>query len=154
MMGLSLSRIAAVLSKEFTQLVRDRLTYAMIIGIPIIQLLLFGYAINADPKHLPTAVYVQDNGQFARSVLGALQRSDYFNIVSTARSPAEMDALIERGAVQFAVTIPGDFTRRVVRRDKPQILIEADASAPAATGGAVAAAAGRASGPLRSCVSA
>ena len=117
MMGLSLSRIAAVLSKEFTQLVRDRLTYAMIIGIPIIQLLLFGYAINSDPKHLPTAVYVQDNGQFARSVLGALQRSDYFNIVSTARSPAEMDALIERGAVQFAVTIPGDFTRRVVRRD-------------------------------------
>ena len=139
MMGLSLSRIAAVLSKEFTQLVRDRLTYAMIIGIPIIQLLLFGYAINSDPKHLPTAVYVQDNGQFARSVLGALQRSDYFNIVSTARSPAEMDALIERGAVQFAVTIPGDFTRRVVRRDQPQILVEADASDPAATGGAVAA---------------
>ena len=68
MMGLSLSRIAAVLSKEFTQLVRDRLTYAMIIGIPIIQLLLIGYAINSDPKHLPTAVYVQDNGQYARSV--------------------------------------------------------------------------------------
>lgn len=138
-MGLSLSRIAAVLNKEFTQLVRDRLTYAMIIGIPIIQLLLFGYAINSDPKHLPTAVYVQDNGQFSRSVIGALQRSDYFDIVSTARSPAEMDELIERGEVQFAITIPGDFTRRVVRRDKPQILVEADASDPAATGGAVAA---------------
>ncbi len=138
-MGLSLSRIAAVLSKEFTQLVRDRLTYAMIIGIPIIQLLLFGYAINSDPKHLPTAVYVQDNGQFSRSIIGALERSDYFEIVSAARSPAEMDELIERGAVQFAITIPGDFTRRVVRRDKPQILVEADASDPAATGGAVAA---------------
>lgn len=139
MMGLSLSRILAILSKEFTQLVRDRLTYAMIIGIPIIQLLLFGYAINSDPKHLPAAVLVQDQGQFSRSILGALQRSDYFDIAYSARSPAEMNRLIERGAVQFAITIPGDFTRRVVRRDKPQILVEADASDPAATGGAVAA---------------
>jgi ABC-2 type transport system permease protein len=138
-MGLSLSRIAAVLSKEFTQLIRDRLTYAMIIGIPIIQLLLFGYAINSDPKHLPTAVLVQDNGQFSRSVIGALQHSAYFDIVATARSPAELNELIERGTVQFAITIPGDFTRRVVRRDDPQILVEADASDPAATGGAVAA---------------
>jgi ABC-2 type transport system permease protein len=139
MMGLSLSRIMAILSKEFTQLVRDRLTYAMIIGIPIIQLLLFGYAINSDPKHLPAAVLVQDQGQFSRSILGALQRSDYFDIRYASRSPAEMDRLIERGAVQFAITIPGDFTRRVVRRDKPQILVEADAADPAATSGAVAA---------------
>ncbi|HJR83636.1 MAG TPA: ABC transporter permease [Sphingomicrobium sp.] len=139
MMGLSLSRILAILSKEFTQLVRDRLTYAMIIGIPVIQLLLFGYAINSDPKHLPAAVLVQDHGQFSRSILGALQRSDYFDIRYAARTPAEMHELIERGAVQFAITIPGDFTRRVVRQDKPQILVEADASDPAATGGAVAA---------------
>ena len=139
MSALSFSRILAVLSKEFTQLVRDRLTYAMIIGIPIVQLLLFGYAINSDPKHLPTAVLVQDHGQFSRSILGALERSDYFSIDHVARSPAEMDELIERGAVQFAVTIPADFTRRVVREDKPQILVEADASDPAATGGAVAA---------------
>ena len=139
MMGLSLSRILAILSKEFTQLVRDRLTYAMIIGIPIIQLLLFGYAINSDPKHLAAAVLVQDQGQFSRSILGALQRSDYFDIAYSARSPAEMNRLIERGVVQFAITIPGDFTRRVVRRDKPQILVEADASDPAATSGAVAA---------------
>jgi ABC-2 type transport system permease protein len=139
MMGLSFSRMLAVLTKEFTQLVRDRLTYAMIIGIPVFQLLLFGYAINTDPKHLPTAVLVQDQGQFSRSVIGALQRSDYFSIDHVARSPAEMDELIERGAVQFAITIPGDFTRRVVRRDKPQILVEADASDPAATGSAVAA---------------
>ena len=138
-MDLSLSRIVAILSKEFIQLVRDRLTYAMIIGIPVIQLLLFGYAINSDPKHLPTAVLVQDNGQFSRSVIGALERSNYFDIRYSARSPAEMDRLIERGSVQFAVTIPGDFTRRVVRKDNPQILVEADASDPAATGGAVAA---------------
>lgn len=139
MSGLSLARMLAVLTKEFTQLVRDRLTYAMIVGIPIFQLLLFGYAINTDPKQLPTAVLVQDQGQFARSVLGSLQRSDYFRIDHVARSPAEMDALIERGAVQFAITIPGDFTRRVVRRENAQILVEADASDPAATGSAVAA---------------
>lgn len=139
MMGLSFSRILAILSKEFTQLVRDRLTYAMIIGIPVIQLLLFGYAINSDPKHLPTAVLVQDQGQFSRSVLGALQRSDYFDLRYAARNPEEMHRLIERGSVQFAITIPGDFTRRVVRRDQPQILVEADASDPAATSGAVAA---------------
>lgn len=138
-MDLSLSRILAILAKEFTQLVRDRLTYAMIIGIPILQLLLFGYAINSDPKHLPTVVLVQDQGQFSRSILSALKNSDYFDIRYTARSPAEMERLIERGSVQFAVTIPGDFTRRVVRRDKPQILVEADASDPAATGPAVSA---------------
>jgi ABC-2 type transport system permease protein len=139
MMGISLARILAMLSKEFTQLVRDRLTYAMLIGIPIVQLLLFGYAINSDPKHLPTAVLVQDQGQFSRSILGALRNSDYFDLRYSARSPAEMHRLIERGAVQFAITIPGDFTRRVVRRDNPQILVEADASDPSATGPAVAA---------------
>lgn len=139
MMGLSLSRIMAVLSKEFTQLVRDRLTYAMIIGIPIIQLLLFGYAINSDPKHLPAAVLVQDQGEYSRSVLGALQRSDYFDLKYPVRTPAELHNLIERGDVQFAITIPGDFTRRVVRQEQPQILVEADASDPAATGPAVAA---------------
>jgi ABC-2 type transport system permease protein len=139
MMGISLSRILAVLQKEFTQLLRDRLTYAMMLGIPVIQLLLFGYAINSDPKQLPTAVLVQDQGQFSRSVLGALKRSDYFSIDHVARSPAEMDELIERGAIQFAITIPGDFTRRVVRREKAQILVEADASDPSATGPAVSA---------------
>ena len=119
MTGLSLSRIMAVLHKEFTQLLRDRLTYAMMLGIPVIQLLLFGYAINSDPKQLPTAVLVQDQGRFSRSVLGALERSEYFSIDHVARSPAEMDELIESGRIQFAITIPGDFTRRVVRRDKP-----------------------------------
>ena len=139
MSRLSPSRILAVLQKEFIQLLRDRLTYAMMLGIPIIQLLLFGYAINSDPKRLPTAVLVQDQGKFSRSVVGALERSEYFSIDHVARTPAEMDELIERGAIQFAITIPGDFTRRVVRQDQPQILVEADASDPAATGPAVSA---------------
>jgi ABC-2 type transport system permease protein len=139
MNGISLARILAVLQKEFTQLLRDRLTYAMMLGIPVIQLLLFGYAINSDPKLLPTAVLVQDQGQYSRSVLAALEHSEYFSIDYAARSPAEMDELIERGAIQFAITIPGDFSRRVVRHDKPQILVEADASDPAATGPATSA---------------
>jgi ABC-2 type transport system permease protein len=139
MTGISYSRILAVLAKEFTQLVRDRLTYAMIVGIPIIQLLLFGYAINADPKHLPTAVLVQDQGDFSRSVIASLKNSEYFDIVDAVGTPAELNKLIEQGSVQFAITIPGDFTRDVVRGDNPQILVEADASDPAATGPAVAA---------------
>src|SRR5215218_497640 len=135
----SLSRFYATFAKELIQLRRDRITFATMIFIPLMQLLLFGYAINTDPKHLPTAVLVQDNGTFARSLLGALHRSEYFDIVKVARSPSELDREIARGRVQFAVTIPGDFTQRVVRRDNAQILVEADATDPAATGPAVAA---------------
>jgi len=135
----SLERVAAVLVKEFIQLTRDRITYAMILIVPLVQLLLFGYAINNDPRHLPTAVLVQENSVFARSTLAAMRNSGYFDIVEQVRSPAELDRLVRRGDVQFAVTIPGDFTRRVVRGEQAQILVEADASDPVATGTAVAA---------------
>ncbi|RRN64563.1 ABC transporter permease [Caulobacter sp. 602-1] len=137
--GLSGARILAVLIKEFIQLTRDRLTYAMILVMPIVQLLLFGYAINNDPRNLPTAVLAQDQGPMARSTLSALVNSGYFEIVRTATSPQELDEAVARGEVQFALTIPADFTRRVVRGDGAQILVEADASDPAATGGAIAA---------------
>jgi ABC-2 type transport system permease protein len=139
MKGFDTNRVLAVLIKEFKQLTRDRLTYAMMLAIPIVQLLLFGYAINSEPRHLPTAVLIQDNGRFARSIVAGLKNSRYFDFVAHARSPAELDAMVRRGDVQFAVTIPGDFTRRVVRRDRPQILVEADATDPSATSGAVAA---------------
>ena len=139
MSAFSLERVIAVLAKEFKQLLRDRLTYAMILVVPIVQLLLFGYAINSDPKHLPAAVLIQDQGTFPRSVLAALEHSQYFDVIGSVRSTHELDALIASGKVQFAITIPGDFTRRVVKSDRPQILVEADASDPAATGGAVAA---------------
>ena len=137
--GFSFTRVLAVLAKEFTQLTRERLTYAMILLIPIMQLLLFGYAINNDPKNLPTAVLVQDQGRFSRSTLAALKATGYFDMVAAVRTPAELDRMMSRGDIQFAITIPADFTRRLVRRDKPQLLVEADASDPAATGGAVAA---------------
>ncbi len=135
----SLDRTLAVLVKEFIQLTRDRLTYAMILAVPVLQMLLFGYAINTDPRHLPTALLVQENSVFARSVVSAISNSSYFDIVRQARSPAELDALVRGGEVQFAITIPGDFTRRVVRSDKAQILVEADATDPTATGSAIAA---------------
>jgi ABC-2 type transport system permease protein len=147
MRGFSLDRVAAVMIKEFKQLTRDRLTYAMMLGLPVVQLLLFGYAINTEPRHLPTAVLVQEDSVFARSMVSALAHSAYFDLALQARSPAELDEMIRQGRVQFAVTIPGDFTRRVARGDPSagngaQILVEADATDPSATGGAVAALAG------------
>ncbi len=139
MNGFSATRILAVLVKEFKQLSRDRLTYAMILALPVIQLMLFGYAINSDPRQLPTALLAQENSAFARSITASLHNSSYFDLVAQVRSPAELDELLRRGEVQFAITIPGDFTRRVARGDSAQILVEADASDPSATGGAVAA---------------
>ncbi len=137
---INLSRILAVMLKEFRQMMRGR--PAVILMIPVMQLLLFGYAINDNPHHLPTGVFVQDQGTFARSVLAAMRNTGYFDIVASVRSSAELDRLMALGKIQFSVTIPGDFTRRVVRHDNPQILVEADASDPTATGSAVAALAG------------
>ena len=139
---LSATRIWAVMAKEFIQLTRDHLAYAMILIMPILQLVLFGYAINDDPRNLPTAVYVQDHGSFSASFLSALTNSGYFLITESVNSQAELDQALARGEVQFAVVIPQDFTRRVVRGDNPAILIEADAADPSATGGALAALAG------------
>ena len=137
MMGLSFSRILAILSKEFTQLVRDRLTYAMIIGIPIIQLLLFGYAINADPKNLPTAVVAHDNSPFVRSIVRTAENSGYFRITQVG-SEREAEYLIASGDVQFALVFPADFSMRLLRGERPAMAVYADASDPAATGPAVA----------------
>lgn len=135
----SFERMGAVLIKEFIQLIRDRITYALILAVPVIQMLLFGYAINTDPRHLPTALLVQENSVFARSVVSGIANSSYFDIIHQVRTPAELDDLVRTGQVQFAITIPGDFTRRVVRGDRAQILVEADATDPTATGSALAA---------------
>lgn len=139
---ISFSRTWAVMAKEFIQLTRDRLTYAMILVMPVVQLLLFGYAINNDPRDLPTAVLVQDRGAFAQPVLNALVNTGYFRVTVEANSQAELDAALATGAVQFAVVIPADFTRKVVRGQGASILVEADASDPTATGGALSALSG------------
>jgi ABC-2 type transport system permease protein len=135
----SLSRWVGVMLKEFIQLKRDRLTFGMIIGIPVIQLILFGFAINADPKQLPTAVLAADHGVYERSLLWALRNSGYFRIAREVATEAEADALLARGEVQFVITVPENFSRRVARGDRPPLLVEADATDPSATSNAVAA---------------
>ncbi len=131
------TRILAIMVKELLQLSRDRLTYAMILVMPVVQLLLFGYAINTDPRHLPTVVLDEDRSTFSRSVLAALGNTGYFDFVAEAASHTAVDAVIENGDAQFAVVIPHDFSRRVVKGDAPQILVEADASDPTAVGSAL-----------------
>ena len=137
--GLSWSRWVGIIVKEFIQLKRDRLTFGMIIGIPVLQLLLFGFAINADPKHLPTAVLSADTSPYARSLVAGMQNSGYFRIDRNLVSQVEADELLAQGRVQFVVTIPEGFGRRLVRGERPALLIEADATDPAATGNAIAA---------------
>jgi ABC-2 type transport system permease protein len=135
----SLSRWIGIIVKEFIQLKRDRLTFGMIIGIPVIQLILFGYAINADPKRLPTAVLTADSSPYSRTLLSAMQTSGYFRITHTVRDEDEIEDLLAKGRVQFAITIPENFGRKLVRGERPVLLVEADASDPSAVGNAVAA---------------
>ena len=132
-------RFWAIVAKEFIQMRRDRLTFAMMIGIPLVQLILFGYAINSDPKHLPTAVYSADNSVFSRTIVWGLHNSSYFDITREAKNEAEIQKLLAQGTVQFAVHIPMDFSRKLLRGERPDLLLEADATDPAAIGYAVAA---------------
>jgi len=134
----SWGRIVAVLRKELIQLRRDRLTFAMLIGVPIMQLVLFGYAINGDPKQLPTAVVALDTGPLVRSIVRAAENTGYFRVVQ-ATSESQAEALVARGDVQFALVFPADFSRRLLRGETPALVVYADATDPAATGPAVAA---------------
>ena len=129
----SISRWLGIVGKEFIQLKRDRLTFGMVVGIPIIQLILFGFAINSDPKHLPTAALIADKSEFSRSIIAALRNSEYFQFIGEARNEADAERMLATGEAQFVLTIPGDFSQRLVRGERPAILIEADASDPVAT---------------------
>jgi ABC-2 type transport system permease protein len=133
----SFARLGALLIKEFIQMRRDRITFAMMLGVPLMQLVLFGFAINNDPKSLPTALVAMSNDQYTRAMVSALQMTGYYRFDHVAQSAAEAEALMAKGAVSFVVTIPADFARRVERGDNPQILIEADATDPSAASGAV-----------------
>ena len=135
----SFSRWLGIVGKEFIQLKRDRLTFGMIVGIPIIQLVLFGFAINSDPKHLPTMLLDVDRSEFSRSIVRALANSDYFAFVGEAAGEDEADRALATGRTQFVVTIPAGFSRALVRGERPAVLVEADATDPTATGNAVAA---------------
>ena len=135
----SLRRIGAILIKEFLQMRRDRVTLAMIIGIPLMQLFLFGFAINFNPKSLPTAVSIADPGVYARSIVAAMKNSSYFEIVAETRSPTEARRLLQEGKVLFVLEMPVNFSRDLVRGATPDLLLEVDATDPASSGYALSA---------------
>ncbi len=136
-MVFSWPRLAALLIKEFIQMRRDRITFAMMLGVPLMQLVLFGYAINNDPRGLPAALVALSNDHYTRAMVTALETTDYYRFGHVVESAAEAERLMASGAVSFVVTIPSDFARRVDRGDNPQILIEADATDPAVASGAI-----------------
>ena len=136
---MSWRRLLAILVKELRQVRRDRLTFGMMVGVPVIQLVLFGFAINADPRGLPLAVVDAAPSEFSRAFVAGLQNSRYFKVVRPDATEAEADGLLERGEVQFALVVPTDFSRRLLRGEQPVLLLAADATDPAATGNALAA---------------
>lgn len=138
--GFSWARWWSMVLKEFLQLRRDRITFGMIVGLPIMQLALFGYAINTDPKQMPTAVITADHSPFTRSFIAAMKSSDYFHITQELDNEEAGRAALAQGRVLFVVTIPPDFSRRLLRGERPALLIEADATDPMATGMAIGAA--------------
>lgn len=137
-MNQALSRIWAILSKEFIQMRRDKMTFAMMLGIPIIQLILFGYAINTDPKHLPTVIVDNDQSAYSRAISEGFARSDYFDFITAVDSAAQAEQLVLEGDAAFILRFPPDFSRNLIRDGHPQILLTADASDPSASSNAVA----------------
>jgi ABC-2 type transport system permease protein len=133
------SRFLAILIKEFRQLRRDRLTFAMMIGVPILQLVLFGFAINTDPKRLPMAIVVADESEFSRSLIAGLENSSYFRVTHRPRSETEGNRLLAEGEAQFLLVVPPHFSRQLLRGERPAVLFAADATDPAASGNALAA---------------
>ncbi|MEQ8934182.1 MAG: ABC transporter permease, partial [Amphiplicatus sp.] len=136
---MSFFRILAIFIKELVQMRRDRLTFAIMIMVPIMQLILFGYAIDTDPRHLPAAVELRDDGPLTRSLLAAMKQSSYLDIVARVATDKEGEQLLRSGKVSFLIVVPENFERDFVRGDRPEILIAADASDPVAAGGAVSA---------------
>jgi ABC-2 type transport system permease protein len=134
----SMARLWAVVVKEFLQVRRDRMTFAMILGIPLIQLILFGFAINSDPKHLPAAVLLADDGPQGRTLLYGIQNSSYFDFKRALGTELEAREALARGDVQFVISIPENFSRELLRGMQPSVLVEADATDPSATGQAIA----------------
>ncbi|MFZ5618137.1 MAG: ABC transporter permease [Pseudomonadota bacterium] len=137
---ISFARIKAIFLKEFVQMRRDRPTFAIMIMVPIMQLTLFGFAIDTDPRHLPTAVELRDDGPLTRSLLSSLRQSDYFSIVAQVRTDEEGEELLRSGEIAYLIVIPENFEREFVRGERPQILIAADATDPVAASGPIAAA--------------
>ena len=137
--GGSFTRFWAMLIKEFIQLRRDRVTLATMITVPLMQLFLFGFAINTTPRDLPTAVLMQENTDVGRSIIAALRNTSFFDIRQVATSEAEVDSLLRAGSVLFVVEIPAGFERALRRGETPALLVAADATDPVASGSALGA---------------
>lgn len=135
----SVQRMLAVMRKEFIQMRRDRITFAMMVGIPLVQLVLFGFAINTDPKNLPTVVVNGDIGPVSRRFVAALQTSQYFVVLDAHASPLQADRMLKDGSAQFAVFLPVDFETELLQSRRPAVLVQADATDPAATHQGIAA---------------
>ncbi|MFZ1814609.1 MAG: ABC transporter permease [Rhizobiaceae bacterium] len=135
--GFSLARLCAILAKEFIQMRRDRVTFAMMLGVPLMQLILFGFAINNDPKGLPAVIVATSADPYTRSIVTALELTGYYRFDHRAQSAEQAEHLLASGKVAFVVTIPSDFGIRVERNDNPTILVEADATDPASASGAI-----------------
>jgi ABC-2 type transport system permease protein len=133
----SFARLGAILMKEFIQMRRDRITFGMMLGVPLLQLVLFGFAINNDPKSLPAALVATSNDHYTRAMVSALQMTGYYRFDHVVQTATEAEALMASGEVSFVVTIPADFARRIESRNHPQILIEADATDPSVASGAI-----------------
>ncbi|HEY9215640.1 MAG TPA: ABC transporter permease, partial [Ancylobacter sp.] len=131
-------RVGAMVRKEFLQLLRDRVSFASMISLPLLQLVLFGYAINTTPRHLPTAVLAFENTSLTRSILAAIENTKYFAVTHHPRSEAEAEQLMRSGDVLFVVEIPAGFERAARRGENPSMLVAADATDPVASGSAIA----------------
>lgn len=131
--GFSFTRLGAMIVKEFTQIRRDKVTFIMMMGIPLLQLVLFGFAINSNPKNLPTAVVSSDHSPLTRTFITAVQNTDYFQIVESNIDKKRADFLLARGDIQFIITIPSFFTSNLIKGAKPSLLVTADATDPLAT---------------------
>ncbi len=140
--GFSFRRFFALLTKELIQMRRDKATFSMLLSVPLMEILLFGYAINADPKHLPTLVVDADQSVMSRSLVSTLEVSGYFDITNRHATEDEARSALANGSAQFVVNIPVDFSRKVARGERPQVLIEADATDPSATSAAIGALSG------------
>ncbi|MBN2689796.1 MAG: ABC transporter permease [Gammaproteobacteria bacterium] len=133
----SLLRLWAIMLKEFIQMRRDPLTFGILVAIPLMQLILFGYAINTNPKQLPTAVISSDHTPFTRALISGIKNTDYFKVVNQAKSEEQADDLLAKGDVQFIISIPSNFTRDLIRGQRPQLSVDADATDPVASGSAL-----------------
>ena len=139
LLDLSWSRVFAVFLKELVQMRRDRPTFAIMIMMPVMQLVLFGFAINTDPRHLPAVVEMREDGPMTRSFLASLSASTYVDIIAVTHRAEDGEAMLRSGDASYLISIPEGFERRLVRGERPQILIAADASDPVAAGGALSA---------------